>query len=583
MKHLSPLLRGGFSAALLILLWLTGPAAWAQAPAWQNILTATPASGSSSEISATVAAAGGTVYVTGVFTGTVTLGSTTLTSMGGYDVFVAKWNSTSASVMWAVRAGGIGDDLAYAVAMSGANVYIAGSFQSATADFGSTTLTKAGTGTTSDVFVAKLTDAGATARFGWAQQAGGTNDDRANALAVSGASVYVAGNFRSSPATFGSTSLSAGGKNDAFIAKLTDLGSSSSFVWAQQGDNTSLINALAVNGATLYMTGFFFNNVQFGNVSLTSSSTSAYTATGFLAKLTDAGSTASFTWAQQLYGTGIVQPQGIAVNGTSVYVVGVFLGSTATVGNIVLTNSTPAFLNGDVLIAKYVDGGLNATVSWALSAGGAGDDFALGVAVNGTAVYVTGLYGIPSARFGSILLTNNSTGSFAYDVFVARLTDAGTTAAFDWVQRAGGTRTDKAYAVAVSGSSVYVGGIVTSPASFGNQTITSHAVTSIGFLAALTDPTLTAATTAAQRTLPFTLAPNPARAATTVTLPAQPGTPTATLTLLDALGRTLRTSTVALPPAGLHHELDLSGLPAGVYAVQVQAGAATATRRLLVE
>lgn len=96
------------------------------------------------------------------------------------------------------------------------------------------------------------------------------------------------------------------------------------------------------------------------------------------------------------------------------------------------------------------------------------------------------------------------------------------------------------------------------------------------------DPTLTV-TTAAQGTLSFSLAPNPARTATTVQLPAQPGTLTATLTLRDALGRAVRTATVALPPAGLRHELDLTGLAPGLYAVQVRAGAAVATRRLVVE
>jgi hypothetical protein len=40
---------------------------------------------------------------------------------------------------------------------------------------------------------------------------------------------------------------------------------------------------------------------------------------------------------------------------------------------------------------------------------------------------------------------------------------------------------------------------------------------------------------------------------------------------------------VVLPPAGLRHAFDLTSLPAGIYALQVQAGAATATRRLVVE
>jgi hypothetical protein len=54
----------------------------------------------------------------------------------------------------------------------------------------------------------------------------------------------------------------------------------------------------------------------------------------------------------------------------------------------------------------------------------------------------------------------------------------------------------------------------------------------------------------------------------------------ATLTLLDAMGRTVRTQAAA---TNARTELDLAGLPAGLYAVRVQPGGSTATRRLVVE
>jgi len=75
--------------------------------------------------------------------------------------------------------------------------------------------------------------------------------------------------------------------------------------------------------------------------------------------------------------------------------------------------------------------------------------------------------------------------------------------------------------------------------------------------------------------------PNPAHGRATIQLPALPGATTATLTVLDALGRTLRIQPAALNAKA---ELDLAGLPAGLYAVRVQAGGSTtATRRLVVE
>ena len=59
--------------------------------------------------------------------------------------------------------------------------------------------------------------------------------------------------------------------------------------------------------------------------------------------------------------------------------------------------------------------------------------------------------------------------------------------------------------------------------------------------------------------------------------------PTAKLVLIDALGRTVRTKVVALPGAGQRHELDLVGLPAGLYALRVEAEGTTTTRQLVVE
>ena len=65
--------------------------------------------------------------------------------------------------------------------------------------------------------------------------------------------------------------------------------------------------------------------------------------------------------------------------------------------------------------------------------------------------------------------------------------------------------------------------------------------------------------------------------------PAVPSTATATLTLLDALGRTVRTVAVSLPAAGLRHKLALRGLAPGFYALQVRAGTEVGTRLLVVE
>ncbi|GAB3590120.1 hypothetical protein GCM10027345_44660 [Hymenobacter daeguensis] len=535
----------------------------AQAPTWQ---TAVAAAGNYSGANATAADANGNVYIAGFFFNTATFGSTTLTGVGQQDMFVAKWSSSSNRFVWAVRGGGAVNDVATAISVSGSAIYVAGFFGGPTATFGTTTLTNAGG---DDVFVTKIVDAGATASFSWAQRAGGTDTDRATALVSNGASLYLSGIFGRT-ATFDGIALTArsNGGLDSFVAKLTDGGGSAGFTWVQQADGA--VNALAVAGTSIYGVGSFSTpTALFGNIVLTNANPTAVFGSGdaFVFKLTDAGTMATFGWAQRVGGPDGEAAYALAVAGPSVYIAGGFASAAVSFGSTTLTSAG----DPEVFVAKLTDTSTSGTFVWARQAGGTASDIARTMAVAGPNIYIAG-YSTNAATFGSTTLPSEG-------AFVAKLTDAGNTGSFVWAQQGTGVDVGNLF---VGGADVLIAGILNSTTSFGNITLTRPSANPVAFLASLTDPTLLA-TTAAQGLLPFTLAPNPARAATTVALPAQPGTATATLTLRDALGRALRSETVQLPTAGLRHELDLSGLPAGLYAVQVQAGPATATRRLVLE
>ena len=89
-------------------------------------------------------------------------------------------------------------------------------------------------------------------------------------------------------------------------------------------------------------------------------------------------------------------------------------------------------------------------------------------------------------------------------------------------------------------------------------------------------------------TVPATLAqqvavyPNPAQAAVYVELPTSLGRQAVVATLLDALGRPVRTA--SLPAQGTAaHQLSLAGLASGVYALRFTTSAGTVTKRLTVE
>ena len=80
----------------------------AQAPDWQ---WATQAGGISSDSGYGIAIDNsGNSYVTGMFHETASFGSTTLTSSGGGDIYVARLDADG-NWEWATRAGGSSDDM----------------------------------------------------------------------------------------------------------------------------------------------------------------------------------------------------------------------------------------------------------------------------------------------------------------------------------------------------------------------------------------------------------------------------------------------------------------------------------------
>lgn len=567
-------------ATLLGLLSGVG-AAHAQAPAWERVAAGNQvaASGNFSQVNATATDGNGNVYVAGNFSGTVSFGGTALTSAGASDAFVAKWNSAANRFEWAQRAGSAGFDYATSVAVAGTSVYVGGYFADAIA-FGSTTLTTAGPNPGAvAAFVAKLADAGTTSRFVWAKSAG----QYVEALAVAGANVYVAGSFSAATAGFGATTLANAGASDVFVAKLVDAGNDAVFAWAQPagGAGGDVARALAVNGANIYVAGDFASaTATFGSTPLPLSPASgAFSSDAFVAKLADAGATGAFVWARSAGGAGSDGARALAVSGTSVYVAGDFISARATFGNTPLTNTSAAG-TADIFTAKLTDAGSTGAFAWAQRAGGTGNDFAWGLAAVGPAVYVGGSFTAATASFGGFTLTNASPRT--QDVVVAQLVDAGPTGTFAWAKRAGGGGDDTANGLAVSGTAVYVAGSVTPAAAFDGLAIDSPAGYQTSFVASL-GATTPLATVDAARAAHVALYPNPAHAQAAVRLPAVPGATQATLVLTDALGRVVRTRVVALAPAGSAHAVDLAGLVPGVYTLRIAAGPTTAVRRLVVE
>lgn len=558
------------------ILLLSSVAVYSQTPVWQSVVAAEQTTGFSAGTEIATDASGN-VYLAGVFTGTVTFGNTVLTSSNpaNQDIYVAKWSPVTNGFVWAQRAGGTGGDFVGGIAVIGNSIYITGCFNSLAAQFGSHTLATTGSSADYDVYVAKLTDAGSSSSFTWAQRAGGSDSDLATSMAVSGNNIYITGQFRGASVAFGSSVLSSSGNSDSFVAKVADDGLTGRFVWAQQSGGSSNDSgyALAANGVSIYVAGNFQATAGFGSNSLTSSGASDI----YVAKLLDAGSSASFIWARQAGGNGGDLTSALACTATSVYVAGSFSSTVAVFGNATLTHSGGVL--GDAFVAKLTDTGSSASFEWAQSAGGAGEDAAAGLAVSGTNVYVTGYFASTTASFGSTVLSNAGTSS---DIFIAKLMDDGSTSRYVWAQRAGGAKADSGSELAVVGNRIYLCGSTNPPANFGPLAVSNPATTQVPFIASLNDANSLSATKQAVG-FNFSIAPNPATTYTTLHLPAVEGVVVAGLTLVDATGRVVFARTIKLATTSTTVGLSLNGLLPGIYHLRVQAGHAQAGRTMVVK
>ena len=378
-----------FLAPLLFLL----PQANAQSPSFRWVVKeGGPANDYGNAIAVDSA---GNAYVAGSFIGSATFGETSVTGQGGDDIFIAKYDN-GGNLLWVRSAGGATNDAASAVAVDGGgNCYLTGFFQG-TATFGNTNLVSAGG---PDIFIAKYDSSG---NFLWARQAGGSSDDRGYAIAVdSSANVYVAGAFNNT-ATFDTTNLTSAGSFDIFVAKYNSAGQ---LLWARQagGSLDDYGTAVAADSAgNCYLAGHFGSTLAtFGTVTLTNRGGRDV----FVAKYDVAG---NLLWVRQGGGPDYDVATALAVDGAgNSYVAGYFYG-TATFGSTQITSTGLS----DIFATKFDS---NGNLIWAANAGGAGDDYAYGVAINsaGDCLVTGGFSG--TATFGGSTFTGGGIVVLNYD------------------------------------------------------------------------------------------------------------------------------------------------------------------------
>jgi hypothetical protein len=378
-----------------------------------SVLWAVQAGGTNDDIGEGVAVdAAGSCYVTGSFSGNASFGSTNLvgsTAPTSSDIFVAKYDG-SGNLLWVTQAGGDRDNGGLGIAVdTNGNSYVTGYYKGS-ATFGNVTLPATGTSANANIFLAKY-DAGGNVL--WATYAGGDQDDVGEALVIdsqgnicltgylgapgdipsmylakrdgNGSTIWATGASRTGLSiglgiaadaagnllvcgefkgmvTFGGSTLSSQGYEDAFLAKYNTDGQ---LLWIRQlgGINSSAgAHSTATDcSGNCFVTGYFTDRLSTDVTNLISSGLQD----GFIAKYDAAG---NLLWILQVGGGEWNAANGATWrSGKGLYVTGAF-SLQATIGGTVLNS----YGSADVFLARIeerpivtiMNFGGNALISW---------------------------------------------------------------------------------------------------------------------------------------------------------------------------------------------------------------------------
>jgi hypothetical protein len=209
----------------------------------------------------------GSVYVSGVFSGTTTIGSQSLTSAGSTDIFIAKYD-TNGNFKWAIRGGQSTGDVATGICVDSLGyIHVCGYWNSSNPfQIGSFSLPTSGF-SSFNPFHIKLRSDGSIV---WLHN---LNNQRASVNGIESdrfGNLYIIGWYGAqfgASVTFGSSVLTCNeGTSESYTAKMDSNGT---FLWGQKAGGQSADNpsdlSVGTEG-TVYFTGFTTGSIQFDDL-----------------------------------------------------------------------------------------------------------------------------------------------------------------------------------------------------------------------------------------------------------------------------------------------------------------------------
>ncbi|UCF04204.1 MAG: hypothetical protein JSV33_09645 [bacterium] len=277
----------------------------------------------------------GNVMVTGSFEGTVDFGGGPLTSVGNMDIFLVQYDANGNHI-WSRRFGEAQSQYGYDVACDvPGNVVAAGSFEG-TVDFGGGPLTCEGH---SDIYLVKFDSNG---NHVWSKRFGDGSFQQCHSVVCDGSGdILIMGVFGGT-VDFGGDTLTCAGSLDIFLAKFdTDGG----HLWSKRfGDSwVQYSRSVACDGSgNVVVTGYFRSTINFGGGTLTSAGADDI----FLAEFDSNG---NHLWSKRFGDAYFQQCHSTACDGSgNVMVTGYFEG-TVDFGGGPLTSAG----NKDIFLVKF--------------------------------------------------------------------------------------------------------------------------------------------------------------------------------------------------------------------------------------
>jgi len=347
--------------------------------------------------------ADGNMFMAGSFLDTASFGTEVISSAGGTDFYIAKYNA-SGETLWLLGDGGEDYEKIHGISVSDDGIFICGGFYGTTSIGGESYPSQG----SQDIFLAGYDLSG---NYSWSRHIGSPKTDYVSALCTDPAgNIFISGHYYDS-ISFGDTSIYSAGASDIFVAKYNPLGE---LIWIQQAGGSSSDQSYSIScdqEGNIVFTGSFFYDITVGDTTLYTQNPTGV----LMAKLNNDG---ELQYAMQVDGNGLTAQSFAAFdNDGDIF----FTGNFTDQVNFGSYSFDAGAFNIDIFVTKYsADGSL----LWADHGNGLGSDQLISVSAGPqNDFYITGHF-LHDIYFGNLMLEYTLCCGSA-EIFLIRYTEDG--------------------------------------------------------------------------------------------------------------------------------------------------------------